>query len=364
MKGGIYETKYGFQVRFGRKLTKHFKDCGSAERFLTGIRFKTDEGTYDIRDYSQDHPLGFATLADKWLDMKRKKVKQRSYNNLSNYMAQAVKDWGQANIKAIGFAEIEDFLFKREDISSKTRSNMKSCLHDFFRWVSRREKISVPEFPEISFELGWRNIIDIETQQAIIAEVKNISYDINPKIYFGIHSLATYISIRPSELIAVKERQIDTKLGAYVIPYPKEKQPKVVYLLDEDIEFLRQLPRGLPDLYFFRHVSGLSGCKAGQKFGERYLYKWWKRACVNIGIEDVDLYGGTRHSTTTALGQICTPEQVQDATGHASKAFQRYFQGRQARALKVTRQIKSLSNKPVINIKGSVEIDKVLKYKG
>ena len=57
---------------------------------------------------------------------------------------------------------------------------------------------------------------------------------------------------------------------------------------------------------------------------------------------DVDLYGGTRHSTATALGKICTPEEVQDATGHASKAFQRYFQNKQARALKVTSKIKEL----------------------
>ena len=360
MKGNIYETKYGYQVRFGRKICKHFKSLLEAERFLNGIRFKTDEGTFDIRDYQKDHPLGFATLADKWLEMKRKIVKPKSFNNLNNYMTQAVKEWGQTNVKTIGFGQIEDFLFKREDISDKTRTNMKSCLHDFFKWLKRREKISMPEFPEVNFELGWRNIIDIDTQQKIISEIWNISSHINPKIYIAIHFLAVYISIRPGEIISVKEKRIDLNIGAIIIPHPKEKQPKIVYLMDEDIELLKDIPRGLPDLYFFRHVKGISGCRAGERFGPRYLYKWWKKACANLGIEGVDLYGGTRHSTVTALGQICTPEEIRDATGHRSKAFERYFQNKQARALKVTQKIKELSNQPLINISEGIESSKIL----
>jgi hypothetical protein len=42
MKGRIYPTKSGYQVRFGRKLTRHFKTLLQAERFLTGVRFKVD----------------------------------------------------------------------------------------------------------------------------------------------------------------------------------------------------------------------------------------------------------------------------------------------------------------------------------
>jgi len=72
---------------------------------------------------------------------------------------------------------------------------------------------------------------------------------------------------------------------------------------------------------------------------------------------------GTRHSTATALGQICTPEEVKDATGHTSKAFERYFQNKQARALKVTQKIKELSNQPLINISEDIESSKVLKIK-
>ena len=357
MKGSIYPTKYGFQVRFGRKLTKHFKEYKEAERFLNGVRFKSDEGTFDIRDYKKDNPLGFENLAEKWLDRKEKNLKRKSFNNLNNYMTKAIKVWHQKNVKTISSGDIEDFLYLDDELSSKTRSNMKSCLHDFFKWVNRREGVPVPAFPEISFELGFRNIIDIETQQSIIDEIYKISNHINPKIHLAVHLLRTYVSIRPGELISIKERQLDLKLGAILIPHPKEKKPKIAYLLDDDIELIRTIPRGMPDLYYFRHVPGVSGVKPGERFGDRYLWKWWRRACENLGINDVDLYGGTRHSTVTALGRICTPEEVKDASGHSSKAFERYFQGHQARAINVTRQIKKLSNpnQHLINISDQQE---------
>ena len=53
--------------------------------------------------------------------------------------------------------------------------------------------------------------------------------------------------------------------------------------------------RTLPQLYFFRHVKGIYGVVSGQKFGKKYLYKCWKKACLNHGIEGMDLYDMRRH---------------------------------------------------------------------
>ena len=46
--------------------------------------------------------------------------------------------------------------------------------------------------------------------------------------------------------------------------------------------------------------AGQRYCQTGDQFGKDYFYKWWKKACTNLGIDGVDLYGGTRHSTATA----------------------------------------------------------------
>jgi integrase len=316
-----------FRVQFGRKTRRRFSVYKEAERFLDGLRWEVDQGTYDSRDYRIDYPLGFETLALKWLEVKKKEVKPKSYNNLRNYMTKAINAWGQVNIKAIGYGEIEDFLHA-QNVSDKTKSNMKSCLHSFFVWAKRREKIPMPEFPVISFELGMRKIIDKETQESIIDEVYRLTYHMNPKIWLGIKWLSTYVSIRPGEMLKLKEEDIDIKLGYFIIPDPKEKKPKLVPIIDEDIEILKHMPRGLPDLYFFRHVKGISGVEGGQRFGNKYFYKWWKKACKNLGIKGVDLYGGTRHSTVTALREVFSPEEIRrSGTLHTTnKAFDRYLQ--------------------------------------
>jgi integrase len=126
----------------------------------------------------------------------------------------------------------------------------------------------------------------------------------------------------------LKEKDIDIKLEYFIIPHPKEKRPKLVPMIDEDIKILAAMPRGLPELLFFRHVKGISGVAGGQSFGNKYLYKIWKKACSNIGIEGIDLYGGTRHSSTTSLREYFTPEEIRNSgTLHTTnKAFDRYLQ--------------------------------------
>ena len=134
-------------------------------------------------------------------------------------------------------------------------------------------------------------------------------------------------------------------------------------MLDDDIELLNSLPRALPDLYFFRHPAGISGCKAGQRFGQRYLYKWWMKACANLKIKGVDLYGGTRHSTVSALASVLSPDEIKvHGTQHSTnKAFERYFQRKASDSLKVSKAVTGLQQ--VYNQKDDGKKGKVLKLK-
>jgi integrase len=345
MKGRIYPTKDGFVVRFGRDISKWFRDLPDAERFLTGLRYETDKGTFDPRDYAGDKPLSFSNLANQYLKHKRQTVRPRSYANLSNYLERAKAAWADRNVKTLGYAEIEDFL-QAQTVSQKTRANMCSCLHDLWTWLLKRRVIrqnELPEFPAIDYELGWRNIIDIPTQQAIIAQVFDLSGHIDQKIWIGIRWLSVYIGVRPGELLSLKEGHINRREGFLIFPHPKEKRPKIIFLLDEDREILARFPEGLPDLHFFRHPAGIKGCRAGERFGSRYLWKWWKNACDKLGVKNVDLYGGTRHSTVTALGERLSPEQIRAGTLHSTnKAFERYFQGESRNARLVYQSAQNL----------------------
>lgn len=312
------------RVHFG-KVKRRFKSYPEAQRFLTGLRYKTDEMTFDERDYSSDKPLSFMNLASKWLEVKKETVKPSSYRNLHNYMMKACDAWGNSNIKHIGYGDIEDFLLVQgKQLSSKTIANMKSGLHDFFQWLVKREIIvQAPNFPEVRVKLAYRQTIGKETQSLILEEIRRIAPF---KVWLGIKWLCTYISIRPGELIQIREHDIDTENRYIYIHHSKTGDTKPVPMLDEDITRFKQVKPLFPRSYFFRHETGKGGVKNGQKYGEKFFYKWWKKACDNLEIEGVDLYGGTRHSSAIALREHFSPEQIKQGTMHqTNKAFERYF---------------------------------------
>jgi integrase len=351
MKGTIRPRGKKFTARYYDPKTKKeiFKTLPTykdAEYFLNHLIVEEHEGSLDARDYQKDNPLGFSNLAKHWLRVREGQV--RCFRNLKSHMDKASDFFGSRNVKEIGYGELEDFLASLPPgLSGKTKANILATLHSFLVWVARRERgrgYQVPEFPEAKFILGWRNTVDKETQTAIIEEVKRISYHINPRIWIGIKWLSTYVAIRPIELINIKEGDFDLGLGVVNVKHNKVDKPKIVPMLEEDIELVRSFGKALPSLYFFRHASrkGLP-LKKRYRFGKDYLYSWWKSACKNLRIEGVDLYGGTRHSTVRALREHFTPDQVKLGTMHTTNAaFERYYQIELEDARKVYRAARML----------------------
>ena len=48
-----------------------------AESILTGLRYETDQGKFDAREYRSDRPMAFDILAEKYLNRKEKTVKPK-----------------------------------------------------------------------------------------------------------------------------------------------------------------------------------------------------------------------------------------------------------------------------------------------
>lgn len=193
-----------------------------------------------------------------------------------------------------------------------------------------------------------------------------LSYHINPKIWLGIKWLATYIAIRPGELVEICEEDLDLSLGLFILRHTKEGRDKFVQMLPEDIELVKSLPRGFPKMPFFRHEKGVRGRRLDEPFSHKYFYRWWKKACENLGIEGVDLYGGSRHSTATALRKHLSPEQIKAGTMHSTnKAFDRYLQIQSGDALDVYRMANSMTRagQPVANQNQSSDMSNLLKFK-
>jgi integrase len=305
-------------VKFGTIL-KRFRSYEQAHRFLTGLRFKTDENTLDERDYKRNNPLGFTNMSNKFLAT----VNPKTAKNMKPHINHAQNCFQNENVKELKCGNFEDFL-NSLNLSDKTKHNIISTMHVFYKWMLKRQEIrELPEFPNVSFVLGYRRTVDKETQRAIIEEIKRIA---PVKVYLGIKWLATYFSVRPAEMINIKEGEIDLGNAYLYFPHPKEKRFKSVPILPEDVEILKSFPLSVPSMPFFRHDGGLQGTVKDQAYGEKYFYKWWVKACANLGIEDVDLYGGTRHSTVRALRKYYSPEQIKEAAmSKTNKAFERYL---------------------------------------
>lgn len=318
-----YRVRYRAQ---SKTVQKRFASYEDADRFLTGIRFKTDEKTFDARDYQKDNPLSFSNMADKWLSYHSSEVRAGTRKNLISHIRHAKNFFVNRSVREIQYGDLEDFIHTIK-LSDKSKHNILSTVHALFVWIKKRREITIlPEFPELSFDLGYRRTVDKDTQQAILAEVKRICP--NPKVYLGIKWLSTYISIRPGELIKLQEGNIDTIGGFFMIPSADSKTDyKPVPLIEEDMEILKGFTFTFAATPFFRHVGGISGVAENAPFGVKYFYKWWVKACANLGIDGVDLYGGTRHSSVRALiAGDCSREEVKIAAmSETNKAFERYM---------------------------------------
>ncbi|RJP78615.1 MAG: hypothetical protein C4522_12630 [Desulfobacteraceae bacterium] len=350
-------TKYF--VRF-EKLFKNFQNYFEAYQFLQGLRFKFNEGTFDAKDYRKDSPMGFSTLADQYVKMKEQDG-LRSIQNIRNYMKLAKNYFGQKNVKEFKRPDIRNFLFGL-NVSSKTRHNYMSCLHDFFYNLYNDDIISIsqiPNMPKIEFELEYRTLTDLETQEKIISKVKEISYNTNPKIWLGIDMLSLYTNIRPKDLLGITETDIDLDYGIIEILRPTKKRNKlkkvIIRLVEAHIDIIKDIKKrypALPHISFFRHHGGVSGCNTGQPFGEKLFYKWWKKACDELGIKGLDLYGGTRHTTTTALAKEVGRDGAKKASQHGTnKAFERYCQAHDDETFKFVKIAEKMKKGNVLQLK-------------
>jgi integrase len=325
-------------VRFGRNIFKRFTEYSEASRFLNGLRFKTDENTFDARDYKRANPLGFAHLADKYLAMKEQTIKHGTFASLRPLMERAKNFFGNRNVKELNYGDLEDFflhLKKDSGLASKTIYNLRGHLHNFWEWLCKRKEIPrdlMPEFPEISFEMGWRRTLDKTTQESVLDEIWEITRKKTPRAWFAILLLSSNVNVRPGELEGVLEDHVDLERRCILIHDHKTKRhtqaPKTITLLDEDVEFIRSLPKGFPHMPFFRRDVGGGGRHANTAFGRHFLQDVWDKACRNLGVSGVSLYPGTRHSTCQFFRQLGkTPEEVKRLTDHTTnKAFDRYLE--------------------------------------
>ncbi|MDR1043661.1 MAG: hypothetical protein LBP33_00875 [Candidatus Adiutrix sp.] len=318
-----------FVVRYDQ-ITKRFDNYPAALQFLTGLRYQEGSGQFDARDYQiKAKPLSFDRLAAEWLEVKARTLKHQSMEPLRLAMRRAGKVWGCSNIKSIGYAQIEDLIGSLEAFSMKSKKHTLDALKQLWMWAADRYDIPrLEKWPKIGHvEMAFRNTVDLEVQESIISNIK----EHEPfRVWLCIKWLATYIAIRPGEMRGLTEGNVDRNRGVLIVPdsKAKEKRAKIIPLIQEDMELIRNLPLAFnPVMPFFRHEQANGGAYIGRGFGHSVIYSAWRRACTRLGVEGVSLYPGTKHSTAMGLRAVATPEEIKSMTLHStSTAFHRYFQ--------------------------------------
>jgi integrase len=281
----------------------------------------------------------FDELTEAFLDKKmvlsrKGKIKASTVKSYRHRLLLAMEYVGVTTlVNDIGYKELESFVDSCEK-SPKTIAESFRCVKELFTWAYHRGDISsLPRFPRYSVsndDMQLRKTIDKKTQTLVLSQLHKNEWKRAPRKYIACKMLATYVNIRPGELRLVKERDYDRDSGVLTIREHKTSRttPKTIKLLASDRHLLGSLPKGDAEDYLFRYDHAVSTAPSGAPFGKRSLYRSWKRACKQVGVSGVDLYGGTRHSSAVALykEQGLSPEQIRRATGtRTSKAFMRYL---------------------------------------
>ena len=331
-----------FIVRYGRKICKRFTSYEAATQFLTGLRFQEGSGQFDARDYQvKAKPLSFGRLAEEWLEVKRATLRPKAHQPVRNAMEKAGKAWGDANVKSITYAHIEDFINGLQ-AAPKTKKNTLDALKQFWKWAEVRYDIKpMKAWPNLgAIEMKMRKTISTAEQEMVLTKVKEMAGPHQQKIWLAIKWLMVYNNVRPGELVFLVEGNMDYETGLLLLPSnTKERKPKFIELLDDDIELLNLFPKEHPSMPFFRHMGGPY---AGQQFGPQLLWKYATKAAEAMGIQGVDLYGMTKHSTVTNMLEVATPDEIMETTGHeTSKAFRRYLQvaGKRVKEIRSRRKL-------------------------
>jgi len=322
-----------FIVKFPGGIYQRHQSYEKAAQSLNYLRHEKGvrKDLFNPDDYRSNKPNSYLALKDKYLTRKKDRA---SYNKIKGYIDRAGEYFGYTNIREITGADIEDYLYRIPGISEKTRFNHMTQLRDFWKWCLKRGNIitlaEMPTFPEIDYELGYRKITDWATQEKVIDKIKELSYHINPKIWFGIDMLATYTALRPDDLRRVKENSLDSN-GFLIIHNPTKLKNKfkTIRLHEDHISEWKDLQAkypALPEMPFFRHIKGNGAVKPNGIFGKDYFYRWWRNACEEVGLKDVPLYPGTKHTTATETAKMLGSEKARNASGLTNKAFDRYCQ--------------------------------------
>jgi integrase len=317
-----------------------------AERVLERIRSEVDSGTFDPRDYlpKKLEPLKFENFAKRWLTHQEKRLERGElvpsyYNRLKGYVEDRFMPFFKTkDIRHITTGDIVSFhdnlssqelpeaktkrvRRKHGVLSLKSQKNILGVLNKMFAdaldWGDIEKRPKFPSF--VVPEPDW-NWISRETQDLILSAV--------PVTDRPIFLFLTREGVRTGEACALQWHDIDFDNDRITIRRAfsdgelrstKTKKQRPIPLDPEVKKVIKSLPAPIKkDQFVFTRNQ--------RPYSNSILYKTWKKACAKVGVDEIHVYAGTRHSMASQAANRGVPVQKIGAVlGHSDlKSTLRY----------------------------------------
>jgi integrase len=329
-----------------------------AHQELESLRKSVGDGAYDPRDHASGNPLGLRKICEKYLKQKKygKKQSEKTLAQTERELMRLCdfcfsKFGGEISIRELStpiIREFECYLVSEASFdphghkkstgkfSPKCIANNIDSIRGMWNYMADNEEFT--PIKSIKWPVGDKENMAMrktfgsrERQLEVVDEVKRIAGP-NQRIWLAIRWLCIYTALRPCELRPLKENDVDLDNGVLYVDRHKnsrKKGPKTIRLLSTDIEILKEWNTfsELPIFRFTERPWRGSKVNPGDPFGPDLIYSYWKRACKNLGIEDIDLYGGTWHSTQRHYKRmgLSTEDCFRLSQHTTSKAGERYL---------------------------------------
>lgn len=302
-----------------------FTSYEAASRFLTVMRAKEDDHTFDLREYVKVEVKGlqFENYAATWLSRREKEVERghlsREYLRTTRVYVNRylIPFFGKRSLRDLQEGSIEDFRDQLPvHLKGKTVYNIMGILQKMLADAHRRRDINrmpaLPTIPVPDPETKW---IGKNDQERILAEIQDPL-----RRAFFLFLMET--GCRPGEARALKWDRVQLQIGKVVIAagmdqgiykdHTKERDVRIIPLAPTLQQALLALPKGTPGSFVFTFK--------GKPFTYKLIWRTWRKAAQAAGV-DVCMYQGTRHSIASQAINCGIPlEVIGGMLGHKSRA--------------------------------------------
>ena len=291
----------------------------NAEKILDKMRCEVDAGTFILRTYLPDSPVGLKIVSEDWLKaFTGTEATRKFYRKMIRY---AIDYFGpDYDIRTFTYSKLQIY-YNELSFTVRGKYHRLSSLKAMLHFALKDNLIArIPPFPALPQGLSDDiRYLTYDQQQSVLQAI--------PERHRGIFEFAMEYGLRIGEVCAlqwdcitdteiiIKRTMSDGKLRECT----KTGRTRTFGLTDTASQIINKVRReGIRDFVFSRD-------ERGTPYSWKSVTLCWRRACKSVGIS-INLYNGIRHSLGGQLMDSGVElEMVRDILGHTSTNMTRRY---------------------------------------